>query len=214
MLELLLIIPVGALAIFGVNKMKKQPEIDDEKEANRAQKLWRVAQVAMVKKKYIPAERALLAILKIDHKNAAAYNRLGILYAKQQKYSDAIECFEIASSIEQRASSLHNLGLIYMETEQLDKAARAFEKALELEPLAARYIAYAKVQKSQSKMKEVIQALEKACELEPNPQTLNLLMEAYESTGETQKIAEVKKQLETVTLPKREKKPVKRRFVH
>ncbi len=45
-------------------------------------------------------EKALLTILKIDEKNAAAYNRLGILYAKQKEFRDAIDCFEIASSIE------------------------------------------------------------------------------------------------------------------
>jgi tetratricopeptide (TPR) repeat protein len=73
--------------------------------------------------------KSLLTILKIDEKNAAAYNRLGILYAKQREYKDAIDCFEIASSIEPSASSLHNLGLIYYETENYQKAATAFEQA-------------------------------------------------------------------------------------
>src|SRR3990167_2240236 len=50
-------------------------------------------------------------------------NRLGILYAKQKEYRDAIDCFEIASSIESTPSSLHNLGLIYYETENYEKAA-------------------------------------------------------------------------------------------
>ena len=50
----------------------------------------------MRERKPLRAEKALLAILKIDEKNAAAYNRLGILYAKGQKFDEAIECFEKA----------------------------------------------------------------------------------------------------------------------
>ncbi len=50
----------------------------------------------------------MLTILKHDHKSAAAYNRLGILYSKQKEYKDAIDCFEIASSLEPSASSYHN----------------------------------------------------------------------------------------------------------
>src|SRR3546814_15151262 len=76
----------------------------------------------MRENRFLRAEKALLTILKIDERNAAAYNRLGILYAKQKEYRDAIDCFEIASSIEPTASSLHNLGLIYYETENYDKA--------------------------------------------------------------------------------------------
>src|SRR5574343_11382 len=85
--------------------------------------LWYIAHQGMRENKLLRAEKALLTILKIDEKNAAAYNRLGILYAKQREYKDAIDCFEIASSIEPSASSLHNLGLIYYETENYQKAA-------------------------------------------------------------------------------------------
>jgi len=62
-------------------------------------------------------------ILEIFPNEVDAYNRLGILYAKQRAYTDAIECFEIAQSLEPSASSLHNVGLIYYETGQFDKAA-------------------------------------------------------------------------------------------
>ena len=127
----------------------------------------------------------MLTILRVDEKNATAYNRLGILYAKQRAYKDAIECFEIAQSLEPSASSLHNVGLIYYETENYEKASLAFEQALEMEDdLAARYIAYAKVQEKIGNTKKVINALEKAVELEPIPQTLKILAEAYENSGQ------------------------------
>src|SRR6266480_3685820 len=100
---------------------------------DRLTKLWEIAHHGMRENRLLRAEKALLTILKIDEKNAAAYNRLGILYAKQREYKDAIDCFEIASSIEPTASSIHNLGLIYYETENYQKAATAFEQALKLE---------------------------------------------------------------------------------
>src|SRR6266576_6898739 len=82
---------------------------------DRLTRLWEIAHHGMRENRFLRAEKALLTILKIDEKNAAAYNRLGILYAKQREFRDAIECFEIASSIEATPSSLHNLGLIYYE---------------------------------------------------------------------------------------------------
>src|SRR5689334_18366609 len=147
-------------------------------------KLWDIAHKGMRENRLLHAEKALLTILKIDTKNAAAYNRLGILYAKQKEYKDAIDCFEIASSIEATASSLHNLGLIYYETENYDKAAVAFEQALKLEDnLAARHVAYAKVQEKLGNDKIMFQELEKAAELEPNKETYTLLHKAYVNHG-------------------------------
>lgn len=146
--------------------------------------LWEIAHHGMRENKFVRAEKALLTILNIDKKNAAAYNRLGILYAKQKEYKDAIDCFEIASSIEPSASSLHNLGLIYYETENWDKAATAFEHALKLEDgLAARHIAFAKVQEKLGNNGQVIQSLEKAVEIEPSRESLGLLYQAYITAG-------------------------------
>ena len=84
--------------------------------SEKLDQLWAIAQESIRDNKYLRAEKALLTILRVDEKNATAYNRLGILYAKQQAYKDAIECFEIAQSLEPSASSLHNVGFIYYET--------------------------------------------------------------------------------------------------
>jgi len=169
---------------------------------NRLTQLWEIAHHGMREIRLLRAEKALLTILKIYEKNAAAYNRLGILYAKQREYKDAIDCFEIASSIEPSASSLHNLGLIYYETENYPKAATAFEQALKLEDdLAARHIAYAKVQEKLGNDKLLIQELEKAVELEPNRETYNLLTKAYESQGMEEEAKVAQKKLNKLALP-------------
>jgi len=178
---------LAIVGLFGLLALRNTKIHDDEfamssrKIGERLGKLWDIAHQGMRENRFLRAEKALLTILKIDERNAAAYNRLGILYAKQKEYRDAIDCFEIASSIEATPSSLHNLGLIYYETENYEKAAIAFEQALKLENnLAARHVAYAKVQEKLGNEKLMFQSLEKAVEMEPNKETLGLLKKAYE----------------------------------
>ncbi|MDL2342469.1 MAG: tetratricopeptide repeat protein [Patescibacteria group bacterium] len=181
---------LAIVAAFGVLAYHNAKVRDDEfanvsrKVGDRLGKLWDIAHQGMRENRFLRAEKALLTILKIDEKNAAAYNRLGILYAKQKEYRDAIDCFEIASSIEATPSSLHNLGLIYYETENYEKASVAFEQALKLEDnLAARHVAYAKVQEKLGNDKLMFQELEKAADLEPNKETFTLLHKAYVGHG-------------------------------
>lgn len=184
MFELLIVGSFAGLAFFNTKVHDDEFAAVSRKVGDRLGKLWDIAHQGMRENRFLRAEKALLTILKIDEKNAAAYNRLGILYAKQKEYRDAIDCFEIASSIEATPSSLHNLGLIYYETENYEKAAIAFEQALKLEDnLAARHVAYAKVQEKLGNEKLMIQELEKAADLEPNKETLSLLQKAYASAG-------------------------------
>lgn len=172
------------------------------KVGDRLGKLWDIAHQGMRENRFLRAEKALLTILKIDEKNAAAYNRLGILYAKQKEYRDAIDCFEIASSIESTPSSLHNLGLIYYETENYEKAAVAFEQALKLEDnLAARHVAYAKVQEKLGNDKMMFQELEKAAELEPNRETYTLLVKAYRNQGMNEEADLIEDKLKKLIVP-------------
>jgi superkiller protein 3 len=196
------------LAFFGLLVYKHSRHVEQglvvvpRRIGDRVTKLWEIAYHGMRENRFLRAEKALLTILKIDEKNAAAYNRLGILYAKQREYKDAIDCFEIASSIEPSASSFHNLGLIYYETENYQKAATAFEQALKLEDdLAARHIANAKVQEKLGNDKLMFQELEKAAELEPNQETYNLLIKAYESRGLHEEAAVVKRKLSKLIVP-------------
>ncbi|NCU30509.1 tetratricopeptide repeat protein [Candidatus Saccharibacteria bacterium] len=168
----------------------------------RLDKLWSIAQESMRNDRYLRAEKALLTILRVDERNSTAYNRLGILYAKQRAYKDAIECFEIAQSLEPSSSSLHNVGLIYYETGVYDKAALAFEQALHMEGnLAARHIAYAKVQEKLGDNKKMLSALEKAVELEPNPQSLAILAEAYEKIGQNELANDIREKSKALIVP-------------
>ena len=203
MYELLIISGFGLFSLLHSRK-KDDPELNEvsRKVGDRIGKLWDIAHQGMRENRFLRAEKALLTILKIDEKNAAAYNRLGILYAKQKEYRDAIDCFEIASSIEATPSSLHNLGLIYYETENYEKAGIAFEQALKLEEgLAARHIAYAKVSEKLGNEKLMFQSLERAVELEPNRETYTLLMQAYAERHMDAEADDIADKLKTLIVP-------------
>lgn len=202
MLGLVVIAILGAWAIYQkVNEGDVATDLPS-KISEKLDQLWGIAQESLQDRKYLRAEKALLTILRVDERNASAYNRLGILYAKQQQYKDAIECFEIAQSLEPSASSLHNVGLIYYETRNYDKAALAFEQALAMDSdLAARHIAYAKVQEKLGNDRKMIDALEKAVELDPIPQTLNVLADAYERVGDTELALNIREKASKLILP-------------
>src|SRR5690606_1650574 len=210
MFGLLLLAGLGFWAIWQRQSVDEIVADLPSKVSGRLDKLWSVAQEALKDRKYLRAEKALLTILHFDERNATAYNRLGILYAKQQAFKDAIECFEIAQSLEPSASSLHTVGLIYYETKNYDKAAMAIEQALEIEnDLAARHIAYAKVQEKLDQPRKMIEALERAMELESNPQTLNILADAYDRVGQSELAADLREKAARMIIPQGQPKRVR-----
>ncbi|MEK7472207.1 MAG: tetratricopeptide repeat protein [Patescibacteria group bacterium] len=202
MYALILVVLLAVLAIRASRINSESPDDIPHLLGDKLGRLWSIAHVGLKENKFLRAEKALLTILRIDEKNTAAYNRLGILYAKQREYKDAIDCFEIASSIEPSASSLHNLGLIYYETGSYEKAMSAFEMALGLEDsLAARHIAYAKVLEKVGNDKKMIEELERAAELEPNRETYGLLLRAFESRDMPEEAKVIQKKLNNVIVP-------------
>lgn len=215
MLELAVVAGFGMLAYRNLKVRDDEFADVSRKVGDKLGKLWDIAHQGMRENRFLRAEKALLTILKIDEKNAAAYNRLGILYAKQKEYRDAIDCFQIASSIEPMASSFHNLALIYYETENYDKAAVAFEQALKMEDtLATRHVAYAKVQEKLGNFKLMVKELQRAVELEPTKESYTLLKKAYESQGMAaeadmieQQLAKFKKKSTTTQKAKRLVRP-------
>ena len=176
------------LVFFFPDKPRQKKETPKSpKYTAQMKKLWQVAQTSMKERKPFRAEKALLTILKFDEKNAAAYNRLGFLYAKGQRYDEAVECFEIAQSLDNNPASIHNAGLIYLETGAYEKAEMAFLQAIELEgDVPARYIALAKAEEKLGNYKKAVDALESAYELDPNVATLRQILAIYESNGDVE----------------------------
>ena len=209
MLSAVLILLFVFYTVFFIPNYNREAGIEDEddpKKKTQIKKLWNLAQSAMRERKPLKAEKALLTILKFDEKNAAAYNRLGILYAKERHYKEAIECFEIAQSLDNNASSLHNVGLIYYETGKYEKAAMAFNQAIEIEgDQPARYIAYAKALEKLGERNKAIDALETAYSLSPNTIVLRHLLELYEHGEDVVNIELTKRRIDELQAAKQAK---------
>lgn len=203
---------------FPTEPSEKKEEVKSPKYSAQMKKLWAVAQSAMRERKPFKAEKALLTILKFDEKNAAAYNRLGILYAKGKRYDEAVECFEIAQSLDNNPASIHNVGLIYLETGAYEKAAMAFTQAIQLEgDVPARYIALAKAEEKLGRTKKAVEALENAYELDPKATTLREILAIYESVGDTEAITATAARVEEQIMKDNEAKKrraVKRNSTH
>jgi len=149
--------------------------------------------------KYVTAEKAYVAVLKLDHKNLQAYNRLGIIYSAQKNFSDAIECFEVATRLKPSATTCFNLGLAFYDNRNYIKAIAAIKKAIMFEPSVQRYIALAKACDKIADNRGMIEALEKAVEFEPSRQTLTLLRDAYAHSGKKDQAAEVSQRLKAAS---------------
>ncbi len=183
MLELSFILIIGTWLVFMKDPKPNNSEIPNLL-VDKIDKYWEIAQSSIKGGYYVRAEKALLTILQIDQKNAAAYNRLGILYAKEKNFEEAVECFEIAQSLEPTANNLHNVGLIYYSLGEFSKSVLAFEQALEIDnTLAQRYIAYSKALEANHQLDKSIEALENAINIDENPQTLKMLALAYHNQG-------------------------------
>ncbi len=209
MIGLILLVVVGVIVGWLLQRFErlKQQDVTSPKTSARLKKLWDYVGKAFNEQRYWAAERALLSILRIDHKNTAAYNRLGMLYARQQNYEDAIECFDIASSLTPTVSTLYNLGLVQYEYGNFEKAATAFEKVIDLEPSSKRYMAYAKALEQIGNHKKVVEILEKVRELEPTQQHLELLAQAYERVKDFAQAEEVRQDAAITRAKKKEPRP-------
>ena len=178
--EFLIFIALFALSLWLLFKENVVENYSTNIMQGQFKRLWQDAYQNLVQNNVGRAERSLLALLKLDGRNVAAYNRLGIIYARQGLKKEAIECFEMSSSINPSAGSLHNLALVYFGNKQYQKAARVFEQAITREPNnPTRRIALAKVLEKMDDPKGAIKELEKAHKMSPGGPGSNMLIEAY-----------------------------------
>ena len=151
--------------------------------------------------RFLAAEKAYLAVLKLDHKNLMAYNRLGIIYSAQKNMADAIECFEIATRLRPSSMTYLNLGIGFYENRNYIKSIAAIKKAIMFEPSAHRYIALAKAYSKITDTRSMIEALEHAVELDPSRSNLTLLRDAYYQAGKKDHLATVTERLKSLGGP-------------
>lgn len=178
--ELLTFIVLFTLSLWLLARPHEAENYNSNIMQGHLRRLWQDAYQNLSQNNISRAERSLLALLKLDAKNVGAYSRLGRIYAGQGMRKEAIECFEIASSINPSAGSLHNLAIIYFSDQQYEKAARTFEQAADKDPEnPARRVSLATTLSKMGDTKGAIKELEKAHKTSPGSQASKLLSEAY-----------------------------------
>ncbi|MCY3804732.1 MAG: tetratricopeptide repeat protein [Candidatus Saccharibacteria bacterium] len=213
MSELVLLVSLIILGIIAIiyNQNPAKKPVLALSTVNRINRLWEISQKSLQQNNFIQAEKSLLTILIFDPQNVATYNRLGILYAKQKAYKDAIECFSAAVNIEQNVSLMHNLGLVYFNLKQYEQARTALKQALKLDDQSAvRYVDYAKVLDKLGRNKEMFAILEKATQLEPKPEILKILLKIYEEKEMDQKADDIRLRLNNQIKPEYQQENLQR----
>lgn len=200
MIELLIILAGIAITFIAIRSYSRDQvkDVVSPKETQTITRLWEYTSAALKKQRWDSAERALLKILKYDHKNVSAYNQLGMIYVRTQQLDNAIACFDIASSLAPSVSSLYNLGLVQYQSGNYEAASRSLERVVDLEPTTKRRLVFAKILQKQGKHKRVIDVLESLIEDDSSERNLRYLAEAYENNKQPQKAEAIYAQIATL----------------
>lgn len=132
-------------------------------------------------RKYIPAERAYLRVLRLDHRNTHSYNRLGFIYTQLGNTADALECFKIVSQQKPSAAHYHNYAMALFKSRDFKEAAKMLTKANEIEQTPSRLISLARVYRVLGEYEMQAKTLETALEMQGGDsiEILHLLAETY-----------------------------------
>lgn len=147
-------------------------------------------------RKWGPAEKAFLRVLKLDHKNLTAYRRLAMIYSYSRNYGDAQECLELVMQRETTAADLHNYSTILYHTRQFDTSIQVMEQAIELEPTLARFIAISKLYGLRNQPQKQLEALLAAHELDKNDASIvQAIVHWYSDHNQPQQAASWRQQI-------------------
>ena len=81
------------------------------------------------------AEKLLFKVLRMKKNHPDAQYSLGVIYMKQERYSDSISRFkEVLSLNSADVDALTNLGVIYARMNKLELAAEKYEEAVRISP--------------------------------------------------------------------------------
>jgi len=81
------------------------------------------------------AHEMFLRAVRVQKKNATAWNNLGVAEFQEKNYHEAVSAYVRASRLDRRSAVYHsNLGMAYFEMKDMEGAQRQFAAALQLDP--------------------------------------------------------------------------------
>ena len=160
-----------------LNAGSDNTEVTQESEIG---KLIATADRYFAERKWLAAEKAYLKVLKADHKNMAAFRRLGMTYSYLHNYIDAADCIEFVIKHDPTAVDFQNLATVLHHQDKLSPAIEAMRRSLELEPSLLRYVSLSKLHAATGDRQSQLQALLAAHEVERRDvSTIKLIIDWY-----------------------------------
>ncbi len=84
------------------------------------------------------ARRCFEQAIRMDPKNEFAYNKLGIVYAKQRLFDDAFKAFSVVIGLDRQNTFAHKwLGILYLQKGAMNKAFERFSTIIQIDPYNA-----------------------------------------------------------------------------
>jgi len=93
-------------------------------------------------KKFAEAEKKVIEIIKLDHKNIDAFRLLGEIYFEQKKYDEAVQTLEHVIKLGGDADDYFDLAIFCKESNDLKKAIKNNQKAIDLDPENVSYLEF------------------------------------------------------------------------
>lgn len=110
--------------------VKMEPPVSAE-----SRQLYQQALAALAAGRFVEAERGLLAVTRRDPGLAGPHANLGIVYARTNRSTLAIESLRQAIKLNsERAAYYNELGLVYRRDGNFDDARREYDNALDVDP--------------------------------------------------------------------------------
>ncbi len=157
--------------------MSGKPMSHDE----RVERLISLADRYYSEHKYVPAERAYLRVLRLDHRNTHTYNRLGFIYTQLGNAADALECFKIVASQRPSAAHYHNYAMALFKNREFKQAAEVLIKANAIEKTQTRLISLARIYRILGEYSKQAEILQEALDMQGGDsiEILHLLAETH-----------------------------------
>jgi len=152
-----------------VEEMIPPREKVDAKNVAKAEILLKRAEILLGKGESRDAEKLLIQAISLDPSAVEAYNKLGLIYLRQELYGKAESIYrKLILTVLNEPAYHSNLGLALYSQSKLEDAKTHYKKAIELDASrAGRFFSLGQIMRELGELDEAVAHLRKALEMEP-----------------------------------------------